>query len=59
MSDHDKLDIEARRREKQAARDRDARALADGSKSAQQIQKENAVFAIPGMRLFLSKSKLS
>jgi len=35
------------------------RALADGSKSAQQIQKENAVFAIPGVRIDLSKSKLS
>lgn len=59
MSEKDKLDIEARRREKQAARDRDARALADGSKSAQQIQQENAVFAIPGVRIDLSKSKLS
>jgi hypothetical protein len=43
--DEQPFDWAARAREKQASRDEDARALASGEKSAEQLSEENEVFA--------------
>lgn len=59
MSADKRLNIEARRREKQASRARDARALADGSKSIKQLNAENGAFAFPNAKPLWSKAKPS
>ncbi len=41
----EKLDIENRRQEKQDSRDADARALASGEKSREQLRRENGAFS--------------
>ncbi len=41
----EKLDVEKRRQEKQASREADARALASGEKSREQLRRENGVFS--------------
>lgn len=46
-----RFDPEERAREKQASRDEDARALASGEKSREQLKKENSAFAFPRERL--------
>ena len=42
-----------RAREKAASRDQDARAIAEGEKTAEQVHHENASFAFPGARIRL------
>lgn len=53
------LDVAARTREKEASRQADARALADGDKTAEQLREENEVFArlAPVARADLSASR--
>jgi hypothetical protein len=46
-----RFDPEQRAREKQASRDEDARALASGEKSREQLRRENGAFAFPKERL--------
>jgi hypothetical protein len=41
----EKLDVEKRRQEKQASREADARALASGEKSREQLRRENGAFS--------------
>jgi hypothetical protein len=45
------FDPEERAREKQASRDEDARALASGEKSREQLCRENGAFAFPRDRI--------
>ena len=46
-----KLDPKQRAAQKDAARAMDAKAIADGTASAQDIQRRNAIFAKPGMKI--------
>jgi hypothetical protein len=45
------FDPEERAREKQASRDHDARDLASGNKSREQLRRENGHFAFPHVRI--------
>jgi hypothetical protein len=45
------FDPNERAREKAASRQRDARAIAGGEKSVEQVRRENASFAFPNARL--------
>ena len=45
------FDFAQREREKQASRDEDARALASGEKSREQLANENGAFAFPRDRV--------
>ncbi len=45
------LDPEERAREKAASRQEDARAIAAGEKSVEQVRRENASFAFKNVRL--------
>ncbi len=44
-------DAAARAREKAASRADDARAIASGEKSVEQVNRDNAAFAFPGARI--------
>lgn len=47
----DRFDPRERAREKQASRDSDARDLASGAKSREQLRRENGVFALPDAQI--------
>jgi hypothetical protein len=47
----ERFDPKERSREKQRSRDDDARALASGEKSREQLQRENGHFAFPKVRI--------
>ncbi len=51
------LDVAERAREKQRSRDEDARALASGEKTREQLRRENGVFAFPHVRISVRGSK--
>jgi hypothetical protein len=51
------LDPEERAREKQRSRHEDARALASGEKSRDDLRRENGHFAFPNVRVSLRGSK--
>jgi hypothetical protein len=53
----DRLDPEARAREKQRSREADARALASGEKSRDDLRRENGLFAFRNVRVSLRGSK--
>jgi hypothetical protein len=57
MAEDERLDPEERRREKQRSRDEDARALASGEKSREQLQRENGHFSFPNARISLRGTK--
>jgi hypothetical protein len=58
MSKHsDRLDPQERAREKQRSRDADARALASGEKSRDELRRENGHFAFPNARVSLRGAK--
>jgi hypothetical protein len=50
--------FEQRAREKQAARDKDERDLAEGRITKEELQKKNTLFAFPNARVNFRKSKL-
>ncbi len=52
-----RLDPQQRAREKQESREEDARALALGEKSREELRRENAHFAFPNVRVSLRGSK--
>jgi hypothetical protein len=47
----ERLDPKERAREKQLSREEDARALASGEKSREQLQRENGHFVFPSVRI--------
>lgn len=51
------FDPAERAREKQASRDEDARALASGEKTVEQLRRENSAFAFPRDRVRLTPTK--
>jgi hypothetical protein len=51
------LDPKERSREKQRSRDEDARALASGQKSRDELRRENGHFAFPLVRVSLRGAK--
>jgi hypothetical protein len=51
MDRHVPFDPEKRAQEKQASREADARAIASGRKSAEQIREENGAFSFPRDRM--------
>jgi CHASE3 domain sensor protein len=51
------LDPVERAREKQRSREEDARALASGEKSSEQLQRENGHFSFPNARISLRGTK--
>jgi hypothetical protein len=53
----ERFDPKERAREKQRSRDEDARALASGEKSAQELQRENGHFSFPNARISARGSK--
>jgi len=53
----ERLDPQGRAREKQQSREDDARALASGEKSAEQLRRENGHFAFPRVRISLRGAK--
>jgi hypothetical protein len=53
----ERLDPKERAREKQLSREEDARALASGKKSAEELQRENGHFSFPNARISLRGSK--
>jgi hypothetical protein len=55
--DHERFDPAERAREKQISRDEDAKALASGAKSADQLRRENGVFVFPNVRVSLRGAK--
>ncbi len=55
--DPERFDPKERAREKQRSRDEDARALASGEKSAEQVQRENGHFSFPNARVSLRGTK--
>jgi len=55
--DPDRFDAQERAREKQASRDADARALASGEKSRDDLRRENGHFAFPKVRVSLRGAK--
>ena len=54
----ERFDPKERAREKQRSRDEDARALASGEKSREELQRENGHFTIPNVRVSLRGAKL-
>ncbi len=52
----ERLDPQDRAREKQQSREDDARALASGEKSAEQLRRENGHFAFPKVRVSLREA---
>ena len=52
-----RFDPKERAREKQRSREEDARALASGEKSPQELQHENGHFSFPNARISLRGSK--
>jgi hypothetical protein len=52
-----RFDPKDRAREKQRSRDEDARALASGEKSPEQLQRENGHFSFPNARVILRDTK--
>ena len=57
MKQPERLDPKERAREKQRSRDEDARALAAGEKSREQLQRENGHFTFPNARVSLRGAK--
>jgi hypothetical protein len=55
--DPERLDPEERAREKQLSREADARALASGEKSRDELRRENGHFAFPNVRVSLRGAK--
>ena len=53
----ERLDAKERAREKQRSRDEDARALASGEKSREELQRENGHLSFPNARISLRGSK--
>jgi hypothetical protein len=53
----ERLDPKERAREKQRSREEDARALASGEKSPEDLQRENGHFSFPNARVSLRGSK--
>ena len=53
----EQLDPKERAREKQRSREDDARALASGEKSREQLQRENGHFTFPNVRVSLRGAK--
>jgi hypothetical protein len=53
----ERLDPKKRAREKQCSREEDARALASGEKSPEQLQRENGDFSFPNARVSLRVTK--
>jgi hypothetical protein len=53
----ERFDPKERAREKQRSRDEDARALASGEKSREQLRRENGHFVFPNVRISLRGSK--
>jgi len=53
----ERLDPEERAREKQRSREDDARALASGEKSPEELQRENGHFVFPKVRVSARGSK--
>jgi len=53
----DRFDAQERAREKQASRDADARALASGEKSRDDLLRENGHFVFPKVRVSLLGAK--
>jgi hypothetical protein len=53
----ERLDPEERAREKQRSREEDARALASGNKSREELRRENGHFAFPNVRVSARGSK--
>jgi len=51
------LDPQERALEKQRSRDEDARALASGEKTREQLRRENGIFAFPRVRVSLRGAK--
>lgn len=51
------LDLVARAQEKAASREADARALASGEKSQEQLRAENSAFAFPRNRVVVDFSR--
>jgi hypothetical protein len=47
----ERFDPKERAREKQRSREEDARALASGEKSPDQLRRENGYFAFPNVRI--------
>jgi hypothetical protein len=57
MRELEHLDPVERAREKQRSRDEDARALASGEKSPDELRRENGHFAFPHVRVSLRGAK--
>jgi hypothetical protein len=53
----ERFDPKERAREKQRSREEDARALASGEKSPEELQRENGHFSFPNARISLRGSK--
>jgi hypothetical protein len=53
----ERLDPQERAREKQRSREADARALASGEKSREQLQRENGHFSFPNARVSMQGIK--
>ena len=51
--DAERFEQAERAREKQLSREEDARALASGAKSREQLRRENGVFVFPKVRISL------
>jgi hypothetical protein len=56
-SDPERLAPNERAREKQRSRDEDARALASGEKSREELRRENSHFVFPNVRVSLRGAK--
>ncbi len=56
-SELENFDPEERAREKQRSREDDARALASGEKSREELRRENGHFAFPNVRVSLRGAK--
>ena len=54
----EKVSLRHRADEKQVARDRDARALAQGQKSREQLRSERSTFAFPRGRIMFGEGPL-
>jgi hypothetical protein len=55
--EHERFDPKERTREKQRSRDEDARALACGENSREQLRRENGHFVFSNVRISLRGSK--
>lgn len=54
----DRFDIEERRREKQASRDEDERAIAAGEKTRAEVRRENSFFGFLGVTVDYTRTGL-